>query len=69
MHTNTFNNASFSETTNDTGEVVALVVRLSERRGRSGFRYLMCGVMSKGPMPETIRQPTLWGELARGKRE
>jgi hypothetical protein len=78
MHTNTFNNdpsysngasARFSETTNDTGEVVALAVRLGERLWRDGFRYTMCGVMITEPMPETIRQPALWGELDREKRE
>ena len=48
MHTDTFNNdpfysngasARFPETTNDTGEVVALAVPLGERLWRDGFRY------------------------------
>jgi DNA polymerase V len=78
MHTNTFNNdpfysngasARFSETTNDTGEVVALAVRLGERLWKDGFRYSKCGVMITELMPETIRQPALWGELDREKRE
>jgi DNA polymerase V len=78
MHTNTFNNAPFysngasarfSETTNDTGEVVALAVRLGERLWRDGFRYSKCGVMITELMPETIRQPALWCELDREKRE
>jgi len=78
MHTNTFNNdpfysngasARFSETTNDTGEVVALAVRLGERLWRDGFCYSKCGVMITELMPETIRQPALWGELDRQKRE
>jgi DNA polymerase V len=78
MHTNSFNNdpfysngasARFSETTNDTGEVVALAVRLGERLWRDGFRYSKCGVMITELMPETIRQPALWGELDREKRE
>jgi DNA polymerase V len=78
MHTNTFNNdpfysngasARFSETTNDTGEVVALAVRLGERLWRHGFRYSKCGVMITELLPETIRQPALWGELDREKRE
>jgi DNA polymerase V len=78
MHTNTFNNdpfysngasARFSETTNDTGEVVALAVRLGERLWRDGFRYSKCGVMITELMPETIRQPALWDELDREKRE
>ena len=78
MHTNTFNNdpfysngasARFAETTNDTGEVVALAVRLGERLWRDGFRYSKCGVMITELMPETIRQPALWGELDREKRE
>jgi DNA polymerase V len=78
MHTSTFNNdpfysngasARFSETTNDTGEVVALAVRLGERLWRDGFRYSKCGVMITELMPETIRQPALWGELDREKRE
>jgi DNA polymerase V len=54
MHTNTFNNdpfysneasARFSETTNDTGEVAALAVRLGERLWRDGFRYSKCSAM------------------------
>src|SRR6195952_3001591 len=78
MHTSTFNNdafysngasARFSETTNDTGEVVALAVRLGERLWKNGFRYSKCGVMITELMPETIRQPALWGELDREKRE
>jgi DNA polymerase V len=78
MHTNTFNNdpfysngasARFSETTNDTGEVVALAVRLGERLWRDGFRYSKCGVMLTELLPETVRQPALWGELDRDRRE
>jgi DNA polymerase V len=78
MHTNTFNNdpfysngasARFSETTNDTGEVVALAVRLGERLWRDGFRYSKCGVMITELLPETVRQPALWGELDRDRRE
>src|ERR1700712_786915 len=78
MHTSTFNNdafysngasARFSETTNDTGEVVALAVRLGERLWRDGFRYSKCGVMIAELLPESIRQPALWGELEREKRE
>ena len=78
MHTNTFNNdpfysngasARFVETTNDTGEVVALAVRLGERLWKDGFRYSKCGVMITELMPETIRQPAFWGELDREKRE
>ena len=77
MHTSTFNNdlfysngasARFAETTNDTGEVVALAVRLGERLWRDGFRYSKCGVMITELMPETIRQPALWGELDRDRR-
>ncbi len=61
MHTNTFNNdpfysngasARFSETTNDTGEVVALAVRLGERLWRDGFRYSKTGVMITELMPK-----------------
>ena len=79
MHTNTFNNALFysngasarsSQTTNDTGKVVALAVRLGERVWRGGLRYSKCGVMIITElMPETIRQPALWGELDHEKRE
>ncbi len=74
MHTNTFNqdpfysngaSARFSETTNDTGEVVALAMRLGERLWRDGFRYSKAGVMITELMPETIWQPALWGELDR----
>ena len=78
MHTSTFNNdpfysngasARFAETTNDTGEVVSLAVRLGERLWRDGFRYSKCGVMITELLPETIRQPALWGELDRERRE
>ncbi len=78
MHTNTFNNdpfysngasARFAATTNDTGEVVALSVRLGERLWRDGFRYSKCGVMITELLPETIRQPALWGDLDRERRE
>ncbi len=61
--------ARFFETPNDTAG-----------SGRSGcasertalarwFSLLKCGVMITELMPETIRQPALWGELAREKRE
>ena len=78
MHTSTFNNdpfysngasARFSETTNDTGEVVILAVRLGERLWKEGFRYSKCGIMITELMPETVRQPALWGGLDREKRE
>ena len=78
MHTSTFNNdpfysngasARFAETTNDTGEVVALAVRLGERLWRDRFRYSKCGVMITELLPETVRQPALWGELDRDRRE
>ncbi len=78
MHTNTFNNdpfysngasARFAETTNDTGEVIALAVRLGERLWRDDFRFSKCGVMITELLPETIRQPALWGELDRDRRE
>ncbi len=61
MHTNTFNDdpfyfnrasARFVETTSDTGEVVALSVRLSERLWRDGFRYAKCGVIITELLPE-----------------
>jgi DNA polymerase V len=78
MHTNTFNNdpfysngasARFMETTNDSGEVVALAVRLGERLWREGFHYSKAGVMSTELLPEAVRQPALWTELDRDKRE
>ena len=78
MHTNTFSNdpfysngasARFSHTTNDTWEVVALAVRLGERLWRDGFRYSKRGVMITEPLPETVQQPALWGELNPEKRE
>jgi DNA polymerase V len=78
MHTSTFNHdpfysngasARFAETTNDTGEVIALAVRLGERLWRDGFRYSKCGVMITELRPETIRQPALWGEVDRDRRE
>ena len=75
-HVNTFNNnfsngasTRFSETTNDTGEVVALAVGLGEQLWRDGFRYSKCGVMITKLMPGTIRQRALWGEPDREKRE
>ncbi len=78
MHTSTFNqdpfysngaSARFAATTNDTGEVVGLTVRLGERLWRDGFRYSKCGVMITELLPETIRQPALWGEMDRDRRE
>ncbi len=78
MHTNTFNNdpfysngasARFPATTNDTGEVVALAVRLGERLFRDGFRYAKCGVMITELLPEAVQQPALWSELDRERRE
>lgn len=77
MHTNTFNkdpfysngaSARFSETTNDTGEVVALSVRLGERLWRDGFRYAKCGVMITELLPGTTLQRALWGELEHERR-
>ena len=78
MHTSAFNDdpfysngasARFSETTNDTGEVVALAVRLGERLWRDGFRYAKTGVMITDLLPATVRQPALWGDLDRERRE
>ena len=78
MHTSTFNkdpfysngaSARFAATTNDTGEVVALAVQLGERLWRDGFRYSKCGVMISELLPEEVRQPALWGELDRERRE
>jgi len=78
MHTNNFNNdpfysngasARFAEATDDTGEVVAPAVRLGERLWRDGFRYSKTGIMITELMPETIRQPALWGDLDRERRE
>ena len=78
MHTNNFKNdpfysngasARFAETTNDTGEVVALAARLGERLWRDGFRYSKTGVVITELLPETTRQPALWGDLDRERRE
>ncbi len=78
MHTNTFNNdpfysngasARFAETTNDTGEVVGLAVRLGERLWRDGFRYSKTGVMITELLPESTLQPALWGDIDRERRE
>ncbi len=78
MHTNTFNNAPFysngasarfPETTNDTGEVVGLAVRLGERLWRAGFRYSKAGVMISELLPEATQQPALWSDLDRERRE
>jgi len=78
MHTNTFNSAPFYSngasarfpaTTNDTGEVVSLAVRLGERLFRDGFRYAKCGVMITELLPEAVQQPALWSELDRERRE
>ena len=74
MHTSTFNqdpfysngaSARFMATTNDTGEVVGLAVRLGERLWRDGFRYSKCGVMISELLPEAVQQPALWSELDR----
>lgn len=78
MHTSTFNqdpfysngaSARFAATTNDTGEVVGLTVRLGERLWREGFRYSKCGVMITELLPEAVQQPALWSELDRERRE
>ena len=78
MHTNTFNqepfysngaSARFTATTNDTGEVVGLAVRLGERLWRDGFRYAKCGVMITELLPEAVQQPALWSEVDRERRE
>ena len=78
MHTNTFNNdpfysngasARFAATTNDTGEVVGLAIRMGERLWREGYRYVKCGVMITELLPEEVRQPALWGDLDRDRRE
>ncbi len=78
MHTNTFSNdpfysngasARFPATTNDTGEVVGLAIRLGERLFRDGYRYAKCGVMITELLPETVQQPALWSELDRERRE
>ena len=78
MHTNTFNqdsfysngaSARFPATTNDTGEVIGLAVRLGERLFREGFRYAKCGVMITELMPETVQQRALWSQLDRERRE
>ena len=66
MQTSTFKNdpfysngasARFAETTNDTGEVVALAVRLGERLWRDGFRYSKCGVMIRSCCPKPSGNP------------
>ena len=44
-------------------------MRLGERLWRDGFRYSKCGVMISELLPETVRQPVLWGELDRERRE
>ena len=68
MHTNTFNSdpfysngasARFSESTQDTGQVVASAVLMGERLWSDGFRYSKCGVMITELLPETIRQAAL----------
>lgn len=78
LRTNTFNNdpfqsngasARFGETTNDTGESSRLGCTLGRTALAYGFRYSRNGVMITVLMPETIRQPPLWGELDHEKRE
>jgi hypothetical protein len=49
--------------------VDALSVRLGERLWRDGFRYSKCGVMITELLPETMRQPALWSEPNREKRD
>ena len=78
MHTNTFNkdpfysngaSARFAATTNDTGEVVGLATCLGERLWREGYRYSKCGVIITELLPEAVRQPALWSDLDRERRE
>ena len=78
MHTNTFNkdpfysngaSARFPATTNDTGEVVGLAIRLGERLWRDGFRYAKWGLMITELLPEGVLQPALWGDLDRERHE
>ena len=77
LHTSAFNGdpwysnaatAAFLEATNDTGEVVAMAVRLGERIWRPGYRYAKAGVMIAELLPETARQPALWSEFDRERR-
>jgi len=77
MHTNVHNSnpfysngatARFAETTNDTGEVVALAVRLGERLWRDGHRYAKAGVMVTELLPEASMKPALWSDIDREKR-
>ena len=56
------------EATSDTGEVVALAVRLGERIWRDGFRFAKAGVIISELMPEHMQQPALWGDMDREKR-
>ena len=78
MHTSRFSEgpgysngatARFLEATNDTGEMVALAVRLARRIWRDGFRYAKAGVMITELLPAAARQPALWSEIDREKRE
>ena len=77
LHTSAFNGgprysnaatAVFPKATNDTGEVVAMAVRLGERIWRPGFRYAKAGIMIAELLPETARQPALWSEFDRERR-
>ena len=36
---------------------------------RDAFKFSKCGVMISELLPETARQPTLWGDLDRERRE
>ena len=58
----------FMEATNDTAEIVGLALRLGARLWRDGYRYAKAGVVLTELLPETMHQPSLWGELDREKR-
>ena len=58
----------FCATTNDTGEVFGVAVRLGERLWRKS-PVTQCDVMTTELLPEAVQQPALWSESYRERRE
>lgn len=62
-------NGSFPESTNDTGEIVSLVVRLGEQMWREGLRYSKAGVVTSELRPAWEGQRSLWSSPDRERRD
>ena len=77
MHTGTFNKDSSTQTERRRGSPRRPTTpakwwrrpRLGERLWRDGFRYSKYGVMISELPLEAVRQPALWGDLDKKRRE